>query len=214
MNKKGKIRLWSFITNGNKRSSECRTVFAEFPWIFLVCKYNGQRNDWKVSVLFLDLSRKRDQLRVELPEETADISWFTTGFPAKWRHSVEIRHCLPVITQTWVVLMMGCHKRNLPQAMRNTTQFCEVIRHQYGISTVVPLTSFRGETIGVVIWPFSQATHWISTLTVYFSTLSGRLDTQPLWFLLQNIFQRTGLVLSKGNLRGTGIKSCYSELTG
>ena len=73
--------------------------------------------------------------------------------------SAEIRHCLPVTTQSWVVIMMGCHKRNLPQAMRNTTQFCEVIRHQYGISTVVPLTSFRWETIGVVSRPFSQATY-------------------------------------------------------
>ena len=55
--------------------------------------------------------------------------------------------------------MMGCHKRNLPQAMRNTTQFCEVMRQQYGISIVVPLTSFRRETIGVVSRPFSQATY-------------------------------------------------------
>ena len=63
-------------------------------------------------------------------------------------------------------------------------------------------------------WLFPQAKYWISyNLTICFSTLSTRMD-KPLWFLLQSIFQRTGLELSKGNLRGTGIKSCYSELTG
>ena len=53
------------------------------------------------------------------------------------------------------MLMMGCHKRNLPQAMRNTTQFCEVMRQQYGISTVVPLTSFRKETSGGATYKIS-----------------------------------------------------------
>ena len=44
--------------------------------------------------------------------------------------------------------------------MRITTQFCEVTRHRYGRSTVVPLTSFRrDETIGMVSRPFAQATY-------------------------------------------------------
>ena len=179
-------------------------MFAEFPWIFLVCKYNGQGNDWKGSVLFWDWSRKKDRLRVELPEETADISWFTTGFPAKWRHSVEIS------------TLFTCHYPELGSAYDglSQTKFASGNAKHYPVLRSDALTSFRRETIGVVSRPFSQATYWISTLTVYFSALSGRLDTQPLWFLLQNIFQRTGLELSKFSLRRTGIKSCYSELTG
>ena len=53
--------------------------------------------------------------------------------------------------------------------MRSNTQFCEVTRHQYGRSTVVPLTSFRRETIGVVSRPFSQATYIKLVLWRYIS---------------------------------------------
>ena len=53
--------------------------------------------------------------------------------------------------------------------MRSNTQFCEVTRHQYGHSTVVPLTSFRRETIDVVSRPFSQATYIELVLWRYIS---------------------------------------------
>ena len=53
--------------------------------------------------------------------------------------------------------------------MRSNTQFCEVTRHQYGRSPVVPLTSLRRETIGVVSRPFSQATYIELVLWRYIS---------------------------------------------
>ena len=39
---------------------------------------------------------------------------------------------------------------NLLQPIRGTTQIWLVTHDQYGISTLVPLTSFRGETKGAV----------------------------------------------------------------
>ena len=43
--------------------------------------------------------------------------------------------------------------------IRSTTQIWVVMRHQYGISALVPQTSFGGETSGSVAkcWLFSQA---------------------------------------------------------
>ena len=44
----------------------------------------------------------------------------------------------------------SCHGGNLPQPIRSTTQIWVVTRHQYGISALVPQTSFRGEASGDV----------------------------------------------------------------
>ena len=62
--------------------------------------------------------------------------------------SAEIRYCLPVTTQSWVVLY-----DRLSQ-----TKFVSANENHYGRSTVGPQTSFRRETIGMVSRPFSQAT--------------------------------------------------------
>ena len=53
----------------------------------------------------------------------------------------------------------SCHVGNLIQPIRNTTQICVVMRHQYGISALVSQTSFGGETSGSVakFQLFSQA---------------------------------------------------------
>ena len=118
----------------------------------------------------------------------------TATIPYLWR----------VITQIWAVLLIGWGK------FRDTTNQ----KHYPDLQCWH--TSCRGKTSGGLAkcWLFSQAKYWISyTLTICFSTLSSRMD-KPLWFLLQSIFQQTGLELSKVNLRGTGIESCYSELTG
>ena len=41
-----------------------------------------------------------------------------------------------------------CHKGNLLQLIRNTTQAWVVTRRQYGISTLIFQMAFRGETSG------------------------------------------------------------------
>ena len=44
----------------------------------------------------------------------------------------------------------SCLVGNLLQPIRSTTQISVVTRHQYGISTLISQTSFRGETSGGV----------------------------------------------------------------
>ena len=44
----------------------------------------------------------------------------------------------------------SCYVGNLLQPTRSTTQIWVVTRHQYGISALVPQTSFREETSGSV----------------------------------------------------------------
>ena len=43
------------------------------------------------------------------------------------------------------------HVGNLIQPIRNTTQICVVMHHQYGISALVSQTSFGRETSGTVV---------------------------------------------------------------
>ena len=40
----------------------------------------------------------------------------------------------------------SCYERNVLQPIRSTTQIWTVTRHRYGISNLVPQSSFRGET--------------------------------------------------------------------
>ena len=81
-----------------------------------------------------------------------------------------------------------CRVENLLQPIRSTTQIWVVTRHQYGISTLVSQTSFRGETSGgVAKCPLlSQAMDgpiifylklWIS-IEVYVLLIIGRYDAQ------------------------------------
>ena len=53
----------------------------------------------------------------------------------------------------------SCHVGNLIQPIRSTSQIWVVMHHQYGISALVSLTSFGGETSGSITkcWLFSQA---------------------------------------------------------
>ena len=75
---------------------------------------------------------------------------------------------------------MTCHYRDLSgasdwsvrvgnffQPIRSTIQIWVVTRHQYGISALVPQTSFGGETSGGIAKcrQFSQATTEIENLT-------------------------------------------------
>lgn len=57
-----------------------------------------------------------------------------------------------------------CHKGNLLQPIRNTTQAWVVTRRQYGISTLIFEVAFQGETSGgatkgQLFLVFSQATN-------------------------------------------------------
>ena len=70
-----------------------------------------------------------------------------SGFYKKWRLSDEIPYWWRVLTQIWVVVLIGC---NLFHPIRCTTQIWVVTRHQYGLSAFVSQTSFRGETRGSV----------------------------------------------------------------
>ena len=48
------------------------------------------------------------------------------------------------------MLLISRAERNLLQPIKRTTQIWVVTRHQYGISSVVTQSSFRGKTIGGV----------------------------------------------------------------
>ena len=69
----------------------------------------------------------------------------TTGFPRNdvWETSAEIPYWWRVTIQIWLVLWLV--EKLLPP-IRSSTQIWVVTRHQYGISALVPQTSFRGET--------------------------------------------------------------------
>ena len=72
----------------------------------------------------------------------------TTGFPVKWRLRNERRNSI-LITRHYPDLGSGsdwlCREGYLLQPIKSTTQIWVVTRHQYGISAVVPQTSFRVE---------------------------------------------------------------------
>ena len=156
MNKKGKIRLWSFITNGNKRSSECRMCSQNFPEYFLSASIMVKETTEKFQFYFKIYHwRKKDRLRVELPEETADISWFTTGFPAKWRHSVEIS------------TLFTCHYPELGSAYDglSQTKFASGNAKHYPVlrSDASTVWNFYSRSSDVI----SQGNHWCGKSTVF-----------------------------------------------
>ena len=71
----------------------------------------------------------------------------TTGFPAKWRLRNERRNSI-LMTHHYPDLGSASdwsgRVGNLIQPIRSTTQIWVVTRHQYGISALVPQTSFSG----------------------------------------------------------------------
>ena len=196
--------LWSFIkwkwAEIGMENYCVRGVFLNFScW-----QISWSRKSFRIILKFqlkkrpvtywISWENSRDFTTPPLVSPRSDVLGRTATIPYLWS----------VITQIWVVLLIGWG------ILSDTTNQ----KHYPDLECWH--TSFRGKTGGGLAkcWLFSQAKYWISyTLTTRFSTLSNRMD-KPLWFLLQSIFQRTGLELSKGNLRGTGIKSCYSELTG
>ena len=78
-----------------------------------------------------------------------------------WETSADIPYWWRVTTQIWVVLLIGWTQiSHAARSIRSTTQIWVVTRHQYGISALVPQTSFGGVTSGSVAKCrlFSQAT--------------------------------------------------------
>ena len=78
-----------------------------------------------------------------------------------WETSADIPYWWRVTTKIWVVLLI-CWTQisHAARSIRSTTQIWVVTRHQYGISALVPQTSFGGVTSGSVakFRLFSQAT--------------------------------------------------------
>ena len=76
----------------------------------------------------------------------------TIGFPAKWRLRSDCRNShyyrWPVTTRIWVVLLIGWSKVSSWHDQLEELPRWVVRRHQYGISAVVPQTSFPGENVG------------------------------------------------------------------
>ena len=80
----------------------------------------------------------------------------TNGFPAKWllrNKPGEIPYwwCVTHYPDLASVFYWQCRERNFLQPIKSTIQIWVVKRHQYGISALVPQTSFRGETSGDVV---------------------------------------------------------------
>ena len=93
---------------------------------------------------------------------SAGLVWEPLVFPPNDVRgaSEEIPYWWRVTTHIWVVLSdWSCREGNLLQPIRSTAQIWIVTRHQYGISALVPQTSFRRETRDGVAKcrPFSQA---------------------------------------------------------
>ena len=97
-----------------------------------------------------------------------------TGFPAKWRLRNERRNSI----------LMTCHHTDLSCAsdwlkqislaarpIGRTTQMWVVTCHQYGISSLAPLTSFRGKTKG------SQTSPALTLKTLFSSSNLIKLAT-------------------------------------
>ena len=80
-----------------------------------------------------------------LPEKAAVISQHYNWFPHNMTSEVEKRTQKFHTDDESLSGSAWCLLQNF-QLIRNTTQTWLVVRHQYGNSVLVPLTSFRGET--------------------------------------------------------------------
>ena len=77
----------------------------------------------------------------------------TTGFPAKWRLRNKRRNSILMTRHYPDLGTVSDWLEQISHAVgpiRKTTQIWVVTHHQYGISTLVSQTSFRGETSGGV----------------------------------------------------------------
>ena len=85
---------------------------------------------------------------------------------------------------------------NVTQPIRSATQIWVVTRHQYGISTLVSQTSFRGETSGGVATCrlISQA-NVCSNSSKYLETETGYMFSAP--FVNLNLRERGALSTKK-----------------
>ena len=80
-----------------------------------------------------------------LPEKAAVISQHYNWFPHNMTSEVEKRAQKFRTDDESLPWSAQCLLQSF-QLIRNTTQTWLVVRHQYGNSVLVPLTSFRGET--------------------------------------------------------------------
>ena len=106
---------------------------------------------WRHTLLLYD-----DKLLVSMFAWENSPHWFgdaTTSFPAKWRLRNEGRNFI-LMTRHYPDLGSASDWLNqishAARPIRSTTQIWVVTRHQYGISALVPQTSFGGETSGSV----------------------------------------------------------------
>ena len=149
------------------------------------------------------------------------ISWkptfcdAVTGFPAKWRLRNKRRNSI----------LMTCHYPDLGSAsdwlrqishaawpIRSTIEIWVVPRHQYGISTLVSQTSFRGETNGGVA-KFCLFLH-TSFFFFFFFFLAQRRGVGRVWLgktLFQWLWKQTTKVREWG-FRFSSLFLFYSPL--
>ena len=110
---------------------------------------NCKRNRKAVVTLYFTVCGSQFPIRNLMLK--ASISDATTGFPAKWRLRNERRNSILTdvsLPRSGVVLLIGYFK--FPTWTTNRAHRPDLGRHQYGISALVPQTSFPRETGGCV----------------------------------------------------------------
>ena len=117
------------------------------------------------------------QQRRSVPKMTANWQLINHLFPLVLGTSAEISYCItsdnPDLgsASDW-----SCREGNLLHLIRSTTQIWVVTRHQYGISAIVPETSFRGKVSDCVTKCrlFSQAISNADSAHSQFQTKEGK----------------------------------------
>ena len=107
----------------------------------------------KNNLFFLMKEKKREKSFPSLRKQPT-FGYATTGFPTKLRLRNERRNSI-LMTRHYPELSRASDWLNqishAAQPIKSTTQTWVVTRHQYGISALVPQTSFRGENV-VASW--------------------------------------------------------------
>ena len=86
------------------------------------------------------------QQRRSVPKMTANWQLINHLFPLVLGTSAEISYCITSDNpDLGSASHWSCREGNLLHLIRSTTQIWVVTRHQYGISAIVPETSFRGK---------------------------------------------------------------------
>ena len=119
----------------------------------------------------------------------------------------EIPYWWCVTTQIWVVLMIS-HATSLWLTIRKTTQFLVVTPHQYGISALIPQTSFCGKNQWWhhKMWAvFSGSSSWCFPRHLPFCVGKEEWETEnEAWFLNQVLKSREHSCASYGSVCLTG----------